>query len=318
MPAGSRTDFLPLAKASPIRSNSNASVVTCLRTEGCCTEEIPVREEQSENMGTTMQTPSHQDVASEEVHFTCCLLRVVEMKFSLGDNHLYLVKIERNVEYFSGELYQVFKLCRVGLGGDVYSAYEQADVLEMECLDSELQAEVASSAIDTTEGQDAFQRDVGKLEKWAHGNMVWSSKAKCKVLHLDQRIPHYQSRLGDEQIESNPAEKEFGVLVDNSAEAKKIKAQLQCAVTRAMPTPNEPNLELETVYGCVAQEDGEVARPADSRNMLHFKDLSYDQRKRDVCVESQESVLENLSKLCVCVCAPQIHKETDIANQPYS
>ncbi|KAJ7408790.1 hypothetical protein BTVI_58560 [Pitangus sulphuratus] len=39
MPAGSRTDFLPLAKAEPIRNDSNASVIAYLRTEGCCTDE---------------------------------------------------------------------------------------------------------------------------------------------------------------------------------------------------------------------------------------------------------------------------------------
>ncbi|KAJ7407714.1 hypothetical protein BTVI_62354 [Pitangus sulphuratus] len=57
MPASSRMDFLPLAKAKAIRSDRNASVVTYLRTEGCGTERIPAREEQNENMGTTMQTP---------------------------------------------------------------------------------------------------------------------------------------------------------------------------------------------------------------------------------------------------------------------
>ncbi|KAJ7396259.1 hypothetical protein BTVI_146706 [Pitangus sulphuratus] len=58
MPDGSRMDFLPVAKAKPSRSDSNTSVITCLRTEGCCVERIPAREQQSENMGTAMQTPS--------------------------------------------------------------------------------------------------------------------------------------------------------------------------------------------------------------------------------------------------------------------
>jgi len=69
----------------------------------------------------------------------------------------------------------------------------------------------------TCGGQEALQRDLDRLEHWATINGMKFHKMKCQILHLGWSNARHICKLGEEWLESSPAERDLGLLVESSS-----------------------------------------------------------------------------------------------------
>jgi len=149
-------------------------------------------------------------------------------------------------------------------------------------------------SVDLLEGRSILQSNLDRLDRSAEVNFMSSNKAKCWVLHLGHNNPMQHYRLWEEWLESCPAEKDFGVLVDRwlnrsqrcAQVAKKASDILACIRNREASRSSKVIVPL---YSALVRQhlekDEELLdriQQRVTRMMRGLEHLSYEERLREL------------------------------------
>uniref|UniRef100_A0A8B9G509 Reverse transcriptase domain-containing protein n=1 Tax=Amazona collaria TaxID=241587 RepID=A0A8B9G509_9PSIT len=137
-------------------------------------------------------------------------------------------------------------------------------------------------SVDMLEEKNAIQRELDTLVRWADANLMKFNHAKCKVLHLRRSNPRHSYRLGREDIDSSPAEKDLGVLVNE----KLNMSRLQCALAAQ---------KANRILGCIKR--------------------SVTSRSRDVILPLYSALVRPHLEHCVQFWCPQHKKDMQLLEQ---